>query len=375
VKPIIVVAGLSFLLAASGFAQFRGALQVGTLIDDNAFNNHLQVQDRLTEVSLQGGYDWESERSNTQVLYTGTLNYFTLIPARTFHTHNAGLAYTHLSGEEDETLVTLAGSYTLRKNHEEFSIYDHSQITLSGNARAYLSDVFLVRGGYAFNVVTFSTMSDLNYLEHTLFLQTALSFPSRTTFIVQGDLGFKDYRTANLDTSAGLQSGSGWRSADVSTPGVTQVTGTIRIGQGITEQTGLSLTGQYQVSLKKESRYLTFESGVLTDDELFDDHYGYEGPMGSAMLTQMFPGDVRFRAYGSLQERRYSDRPALDLLGVQVAAQRIDKRTTFSLSLDKVFPSLGLQASLVYDYIINASNDAFYDYRNQAFSLRLTVSY
>lgn len=374
-KQILAMAGLVFLLTDPATSQWRAAFQAGTLVDDNAFNNYLQVHDRLTEVSLQGGYDWETENSSTQLLYTGSLNYFTLIPGRTFHQHNADVTYTHISGEE-ETLLSAGGTFTLRRNHEEFSIYDHSQISLQGNIRSYLSDVFLVKGGYVFSSVTFTNLADLNYLEHSLFLQAALSLPSRTTFILQGDLGFKEYRTANPDTGTGTyQMGARWQSADVAAPGVTQLTGTLRIGQGITEKTGISLTGQYQVSLRKESRYLALEDGILTDDELFDDHYGYEGPMASVMLTQMLPADFRIRAYGSVQERRYSNRPAFDLQGLQVASQRIDTRSTISLSLDKGFPSLGLLASLVYDRITNTSNDAFYSYRNDALSVRLTFTY
>lgn len=375
-KRVLAIAGLAFLLSGAATSQWRAAFQAGTLFDDNAFNNYLQVHDRLTEVSLQGGYDWETENSSTQILYTGSLNYFALIPGRTFHQHNADVTYTHLSGGEEETLLSAGGTFTLRRNHQEFSIYDHSQISLQGNLRSYLSEVFLMKGGYVFSSVTFTNLTDLNYLEHSLFLQAALSLPSRTTFILQGDLGFKEYRTANPDTGTVTSPmGARWQSVDVAAPGVTQLTGTLRIGQGITEKTGISLTGQYQANLRKEARYLALEGGILTDDELFDDHYGYEGPMGSAMLTQLLPADFRFRAYGSVQERRYSNRPALNLQGLQVAPQRIDTRSAISLSLDKGFPSLGLLASLVYDRITNTSNDAFYSYRNDALSMRLTFTY
>jgi len=161
----------------------------------------------------------------------------------------------------------------------------------------------------------------------------------------------------------------------VSTPGVTQLIGTLKIGQGIVEGTGLSLTAQYQASLLKESRYLTFSDGKLTDDELFDDHYGYEGPLGSLMLTQLLPADIRLRISGTMQQRRYSDRPAFDLAGVELAPQRVDNRTTFTLAVDKPFESLGIRVSFTYDHIINASNDIFYDYRNDAIAARVSFAY
>jgi hypothetical protein len=149
----------------------------------------------------------------------------------------------------------------------------------------------------------------------------------------------------------------------------------VKIGQGLAEGTGLSLLGQYQTSLQKESRYLTFLDGTLTDDEVFDDHYGYEGPLASLMITQLCPADIRMRISGTVQQRRYSDRPAFDLAGAVVASQRIDDRTTFSATAEKSFPSLGIRLTLVYDHIINSSNDSFYDYKNNAFALRIVYSY
>ena len=375
-KKFAVAIVLSLWTGAAA-AQLSGGIQVATLLDDNAFNNYLQIDDRLTEVSLQGAYDWETETSNVQLFYSATLDYFALLPSRSFQVHSSGLVFSHILEEDEQTLVNAGGTFTLRDNRDDFTIYDHSQISLYGNLRSYLSEVLRMSAGYTFRSVWFSEWSELDYLEHTLFIQSAISLPTRTTFILQADLGFKDYTTPNPTDSgsAGPARRMGSRGTEAATPGVTQLSGSLRIGQGLAERTGLSLTASYQVSLAKESRYLSFEAGLLTDDEIFDDHYGYDGPLVSLMLTQILPADFRVRASGSLQERRYSERPAFDLLGQQVASQRVDTRSVLSLSLDKSFPSLGLQASLAYDHIINSSNDEFYTYRNNAVSLTLSLSH
>ena len=359
---------------AAAPAQWSGAVQVTGLVDDNAFNNALQINDRLTEVALQGAYDWATESSNVQIFYVATMDYFSFMPSRSYQVHSPGLAYTQLLGNDEETLLNAGATYTLRDNRDGFTIYDHSQVSFYGNLTSYLSDEARMSGGYSFRSVWFSEWDELDYLEHSLFLRSTFSFPTRTTVITQADLGFKRYTTPTPTTN--VSNGSmGRGTSDQTTPGVTQLSGMLRIGQGITDGTGISLTAQYQVSLAKESRYLSFEDGILTDDEIFDDHYGYDGPMGSIMLTQMLQADFRFRASASVQQRQYSDRPAYDLLGEIVASQRIDTRSVLSLSIDKSFPSLGLQVILAYDHIINASNDAFYTYRNNAISLSLSLSH
>ena len=378
-KHARALAILLLLVSISTSAQWSGGVQLGTMLDDNAFNNYLQVKDRLTEVSLQGAYDWETERDNLQLFYSGTLDYFALLPSRTYQTHSAGGVYSHLFGDDDGTLLNAGGTFSLRDNHQEFSIYDHSQVSLYGNIRWSPLDLMRIKGGYSFRSVTFTELQDLDYLEHVFFLQSSISLSTKTTVILQTDLGFKTYTTPTTEDTqgSGSQRGRPWGGTETAptAPGVTQLAGTVRIGQGIGDHTGISLTGRYQLSLAKESRYLTFEDGILTDDEIFDDHYGYEGPLVSLMLTQLLPAGFRFRTTGSIQARRYSDRPAFDLLGVQVALERIDTQSILSLSLDKSFPSLGLQASLVYDHITNISNDPFYSYRNHALSLWLTVTH
>jgi hypothetical protein len=365
------------LLSIPASAQWTAGAYLGTLLDDNAFNNHMQLGDRVTELSLHTAYDWQTDASDLQIFYTGIGNSFALVPSRTFYEHDAGVTYSHLFGEDEATLLNTGGTFAIRSNRDEYTVYDHSQLGIHLSLRHYLSDLFMLKGGYAIRLASFAELPEFDYTEHVLFLQGAVSLPTKTTIMFQSDLAFKKYMTPNVDSASGSPGGygKGRRRESVSTPGVTQLIGTLKIGQGIAERTGLSLTGQYQVSLQKELRYLTFSDGRLTDDELFDDRYGYEGPLGSLLVTQLLPAEIRLRISGTVQQRRYSDRPAYDLAGVEVAPQRIDNRSTFSLSIDKPIDSLGMNLTLVYDYIINASNDGFYDYRNNAVAVRVSFAY
>jgi hypothetical protein len=135
------------------------------------------------------------------------------------------------------------------------------------------------------------------------------------------------------------------------------------------------LTAQYQWNIQKESRYLASEYGNISDDALFDDHYGYEGLQLSGMLTQVISSDARFRLAGSWQNKLYSNLSAYDLSNNLVSGQRSDARTTLSLQFTKEFESLGITLNAAYDYIVNDSNDSFYHYTNNAFSLGLSVPF
>ncbi len=364
-------------LSAPAFAQWSADAYVGMLVDDNSFNNYLQINDRITELSLETGYEWETEESNVGLSYSGIMNAFGVIPSRTFYVHSAAASYARLFGEESATLLTTGATYSLRDNRDEYTVYDHTQLSLHANLRHYVSESSVIKGAYAFRSASFAELPDFDYVEHALFVQGGWTLPTKTTILLQADIDFKKYMTSNIDTTASPSSGFGYgrRRESESTPGATQLIGTLKIGQGIAQGTGLSMMGQYQVSLQKESRYLTFSDGTLTDDELFDDHYGYEGPLVSAMLTQFLPADIRVRVSGTLQQRRYSDRPAFDLAGFAVNAQRIDNRSTYSFSVEKPFDSLGIRLTIVYDRIVNSSNDSYYNYSNNAVAARISYAY
>jgi hypothetical protein len=377
VKQSLIATCLGFLLPLTALTQFRVQGYVGTLVDDNSFNNYLQIKDRVTEASFEGAYEWSSEASNLQLFYIGSINYFSLLPSRTFQNHEGGLAYSYHVSEERGTVLNAGVSMSFRANREEYEIFDHSLLSLYANVRSELFDIAIIKGGYTIRSVSFSSLPEFAYTEHYAFIQGALSLPSRTTIILQGDIGFKHYSTPNTYSTSDLtrSPGGGQRSSDGPLPSVTQLIGMVRIGQGIASGTGLSVTGQYQVSPHKDVRYLTFTDGILSDDEFFDDHYGYEGPLAAMMLTQILPAEMRLRISGSLQRREYSSRLALDLEGNQIAAQRIDNRSVLSFSLEKSFSSLSVTATLAYDRIMNSSNDLYFAYCNNALSLRLSVSY
>jgi hypothetical protein len=372
------IATLALLvLSLPALGQWTAGAHLGLLVDDNSFNNYLQVSDRVTELSLQTGYDWENENSRMGLSYSGLANAYSVIPSRTYYEHGLELAYGRIFGEDEATLLNAGLKFSLRDNRDEYTVYDHSQWSLDVNLRHYLSETSSFRFGYMLRKMGFAELPDFDYWEHATFLQAGWTSPARTSVFLQADLDYKSYVTANIDSAAGQSSGSGHGRGreTASTPKVMQLIGTLKLGQGIAEKTGLSLTGQYQLSLQKESRYLSFSGGILTDDELFDDHFGYEGPLVSLMLTQLFSSDFRVRLSGTLQRRQYSDRPALDLIGTVVDAQRVDNRSVFSASVEKSFEALGVRMTIVYDRIINSSNDAYYDYRNNALSMRLSYAY
>ena len=362
----------------NGYGQFSAGASFSTMYDDNIDNNHLQITDRIGQLSLDLEHAWTSDREEFVINYSGALTYFSEVVERTYNDHSAGLSFERLLDEEDQSALILGTSYSLRKDRGEYAFYDHGEFALSGVLRNSFAERLRGQLSYSFRTLRFPELADFNYDEHAGALRLTTFLPSKTTIIVDGSLGIKTYKTANTPTATtGQMQGRRGRGrvVEASAPGVTQFSGLLRVGQSIVDGTGLSLAGTYQTNLQKESRYLGSDYGVVSDDNLFDDHYGYEGYSGNLMLTQILFEDMTLRFTIDHQYREYTGRAAYDLDGVQIADLRYDTRRSLAMQAEYVFPSLNFSIAVAFDYIWNESTDLFYTYTNNALTVALSVPY
>ena len=363
-------------LQGIGYGQFSAAGSISTMYDDNIDNNHLQIADRIGQLSLDLEHSWASEQEDFVINYNGALTYFSEVVDRTFNNHSAGLSFERRLDEDGQSTLSLGTSYSLRLDRGEYEFYDHGQFALSGVLRNSFAERFRGQLSYSFRTLRFPELADFNYDEHEGALRLTTFLPTKTTIIVDGSIGIKAYKTTNaLTATTGQMQGRRGRLVEASAPGVTQLRGLLRVGQSIADGTGLSLAGTYQTNLQKESRYLGSDFGVVSDDDLFDDHYGYEGLSGNLMVTQILFQDMTLRFTADHQYREYTGRPAYDLDGMQIADLRCDTRRSLAMQAEYAFPTLNFSIAVAFDYIWNESTDLFYTYTNNALTIALTVPY
>lgn len=374
----IFILGLSI---SGATAQFSVGTDMNMMYDDNIDNNYLQLTDRIMSASLGLEYFWSSAMHETGISYTGTINYYSKINERSFLSNELLLMYTQEYGKENGTTLDLEAGILTRTGRGNFTFFDHHIYHGMASIEHAFSDLVKGELGYLLQVVRFKNLPDFNYIENKIGGQYHTSLNTRTSITLRSDFGIKLYSseissiTDTTGTGSGQGSGGGqtgtriYTATQTSTPTVTQLSCMVRIAQSILEETGIAFTGQYQWNIRKESRYLY---GAIPDDVIFDDHYGYEGLMLSAMLTQMLPFDSRIRFSAGKQNRLYSTLPAYDLSGALVSDKREDSRYLYTVQLKKDFEDLGLSFDVTYDHIDNFSNDAFYDYKNNALTLGIS---
>jgi hypothetical protein len=359
----------ALMLTSNVYAQVGFDSRLTTMYDDNILNNYQKVSDKISSLSLDGGYAFGGTQWDARVFYEGAMNYYQSVTDRTNQFHSLQASFAHTSGEDDADVLNLGLSYGQGFYRGSYTFYDHTQMTATVQYKQFLSEFVINNLGYTFRSISFPGMSDFSYSEHALSAGLSFGLSTQTTLIVQTDLGAKFYATSAMGQTDGMRKGG-----MSYVPSVIQLTPLVRVGQSIFDGTGLSLTTKYQWNLQKQARYLSSGTGAISDDELFDDHYGYEGLQTSLMLTQILPESMLLKVGGTYQGRLYSSLAAYDLEGNTIANQRMDQRTSFSFMLQKSF-DMGFSLKAALDIIRNSSNDAYYDYRNTAVALEFSLPF
>ncbi len=370
IKSILAVIIISlFVFGQTLSAQFNIRPTISSMADDNVNNNALQLKSNVTTFNLNSGYSWDNESSFTSLYYDGTFTYFESFLQRTNHFHLINGEFIQLYGEEDQNVLTAGGLLGTSINRDDYVIFDHSQLSGFINYKYFTNDWLINKFGYSFKAISFSSLNDFSYTEHAIFAHAAFAVTPTTTAIVQSDLGTKFYSSTPSGSSSSMRKGV----MSSLLPSVTQLTGMVKLGQRITDDLGVSITERYQWNIQKQTRYLSSDYGFISDDELFDDHYGYEGFHTNLVITALLSESVTLKLSGGVQDKLYSSLSAYDWTGNVVADQRVDARWYGNILLQKEFIDLGFILKTSLDVIRNSSNDAFYDYINNAITLEISV--
>ncbi len=369
------------LFSFTVYAQLNVAASVSHMIDDNIDNNMYQLQDHLTTLSLDAGFGWGNDQLTT-ITYSGIYEHYALHKERNAIIHQLSALYEPNISEQ--FALSLEAGVSKRIDNESYNIYDHTLFYLQPIAEYDLSENTEIGVSYLFNRVVFNNLPNFDYYEHSLQLQSSVYLPTRTTIISKAFMNFKEYDPytyTSTDTVTISHPGQGQGSTtrvirtsehDVPSAQTSQLAIVVRIAQGITQKTGIAATLQYQWTLQKESRFFLSNYGTIPDDQLFDNPYGYKGYFWGLMVTQVLPLSVKLRFSFYQQQRIYNSLPAFDLGENIIAAHREDTRNTLSISAEKEFRYFSISA--IFDTITNSSNDPFYTYNNQAFTLAFFFS-
>lgn len=352
---------LFLLITAFSFnteAQFYLTADVEGYYDDNIFNNYLNESDFINAFSGELGYDFESEQNIFEVYYIGFFNRYYNYTDKSTIIHKAGLVDTYLFSENDNPL-NVGLNYTIRINKEDYYIYDFDQISAYANYLHSISESNKIQLGVIGNRIDYENFSLFSHYQLKAFLRSINSFESRTSLTIAAEIDQKIY--VEKMQNQGL--------ADE----VLQAKLYLQLGQGITDDLGLSAYAFLRNNLSGGNRYFNTIDYVYYEEELFNDIYSNEGVESGLTLSYLFLPNIMGKISGRYEIRNYTDLPAADQGGNDLSELRKDKRFSAGASLEFGLSEIisGLYLALNYNYIKNSSNDYYYDYNNQIYAITL----
>ncbi|MGB5530740.1 MAG: surface lipoprotein assembly modifier [Ignavibacteriaceae bacterium] len=355
--PLLLV----LLITASSFnlkAQLYLTADIEGYYDDNIFNNYLGASDFINAFTGELGYDFETEQNNFEIYYTGFFNRYYKYTDKSTTIHKIGAVNTYLFSEYDNPL-NVGINYAVRINKEDYYIYDFNQVSAYANYMQSISESNKIQLGVIGNRIDYENFSLFSHYQLKAFFRSINSFESRTSLTAAVEIDQKnyieDYQSEGFANEA------------------LQAKLFLQLGQGITDDLGLSAYAFFRNNLSGGNRYFNTTDYIYYEEELFNDIYSNEGIETGLTLSYLFLPNIMGKIAGRYEIRNYTDLPAADKEGNDLNELRQDDQISVGASLEFGLGEIlsGLYLSLNYNYIKNTSNDYYYDYNNQIYAITL----
>lgn len=366
---IFTLAAILLIPMSGVLSQTSISLSQNLSYFSNSFYNYKQLPDLNDNVGLSISHIFESEKIQSQLYYQGDINLFQQYSDRLYHNQSFGYDGYSISTNEKRALY-FGGNLFWHDGQQVYNIYDYWKLQGYINSKIYFRENIISQFGYTFNNKSYSELPEFSYWEHVLFAQFNTFFQTGTSLTLSLNYGLKDYIPQT--TSGGKGRGRQVIIDYVEMPGVDQLVSNIKLAQSLGNKTSISLDAINRLNpgLVGGSAAVIDNENLFTEDELFDDRYGYQGQELSVLFTHYLPSYVRLQLGGSRLWKNYQNRNIYDFEGNLTLAgeTRVDNRLVGWLELSHTFSvnwgikSLGV--SLQVGYLKNDSNDSYYQFDN-----------
>lgn len=403
------------LLFTQASAQVNFSLYTSSMYDDNSFAFYEKREDMYHAIfgALSAGSS--QEYSYHQGYYYGALVLFRTYSDRTYNVHTLG-SYSQIQlnyrddGEEQavrnmnlfadragpappfdnaeaqqeifsDSLVSylfIIPQLGMRLDHDNWDFYDFRRGSLLLRLRRHVSGNIMSRLYYTIQYKQYPNLEQFTHLEHYGGVLLSHALGGGWELFASADGGYKSYTETMSDTLwvSGGKPGKGKGGvkppvaviSQFSTPSTSQFVFSGGLSYRLFPHAPLSLSYLRRSNPSTDARYVREDAIFgLSEDEIFDDRYGYQAHAFRLQMDGVLPGNIRTMNALAFLRKDYP-RTATDLTGVPRpgSPQRMDTR--YEVRLQALYPFFrnaagkGLSIGLAYNYIRNQSNNAYHDY-------------
>ena len=346
----------TFSLISDIFSQTSISISQYLGYNSNSFYNYKQLADVNDYIGLKTSHVFKGETVQSRIYYQGDLNYFKTYSDRLYHNQAIGYDGYTVSSDNKRTLY-FGANWSLHDGRDIYDYYDFSKLQFYVNSKIYLRPNLIGKFGYILNNRNYSELPEFNYWEHYLYTQLNTFFQTGTSITMVFNYGLKNYIP--------LQISSNWRNPEFfEMPSVDQLVSSLKVAQSLGDKTSLSLKylNRLNPGLVTGSAAVMNTDDLFTEDELFDDRYGYSGHEFSVNFTHFLPAYIKMELGSTYYLKDYHNRQIYDFDG------------TLDISGNSFAVNWGIKnikLSLQGGYLKNDSNDNYYQFDNYFGSLGL----
>ncbi len=375
------ISGISIIIVTL-FSTLTSAQWNFTLSTDHEFNSN-PFRSPFPEQQFYSSFNIGIQREfeDITMLYYGSYSRFYETNERNSYWHQLGLY------NNDES--TKFGIYAnQRYNTVDYEFFNYSDVT--GYLKQKINWSFmnvLLQTSATYKM--YNNLKSYNNALFTLGLQLNKSFETKTTFILQSLLSYKDYVNTGTESitqgrsGKGMMSGNGYNStyADtISYPKVTstQIFSNIRIAQSLFENTGIAAYYQNRSLIEGSGTwYGSVNYNYGDESDLYDDPISRRENTFGFELTQVLPELIILKSGYMYSNRTYPSQGIYtDAETLVQELNRNDKQKYYYVNISKSFllseeSEQSLNLNIAYSYISNESNSFWYNYNFNQVSLNL----
>jgi hypothetical protein len=375
---ILVLAGISRsdTLSLSLFQNMTDNLFQNTYAEaDHVSNLSFSIDKNFTRLSLFAFGEYSHLYENSDIAY---------------YSQDLGLDYLQTLGEKSALYFSLMGRgyfYT-----SDYSDYNYLSVNAYVALKSYLSQTSILKSNYTLEYKTYRT-SAFDYISHSLYVSADKYFPSRTTLKAEMNWGFKQffqpYQTAIAGTPAqfpsshggkgrGKQAGMGNDPFPMGTPvstqqesgeGIQVFSAGVLLAQGIGDKIGINLTGMKQWVLSGENPFGFVEEFYMVENPSYD-RFSWSGIQLGSQVSFLLPWNMDMKVDLMYTDKDFPGIESLTLDGEPLGLTRNDQRSQLGVRLQKNFARITIVLS--YSYVVNRSNDPYYDWAGNYLTVGFT---
>ncbi len=366
----LLVLTLIALLPLVASAQWVSEGSLSTTFESNVLRNYEPYRDRITEGALYFAHQWDFPAATGLLSYRLNSLIFNDLTDHNYNIHTLGINGEHKFADGGWLKGGLQAAK--REDREAYNTFDYSEFEGFIDSRIPCKDNLTAVTGYTLRKRLYRVATELDNWEHLMYGGVTVAFSDGTTVSMLSEVGYKKYLLPVFSAS-----GSGKSGGDAAEVG--QWANTLRVSRPLLDNLGLMVYGRGRVNFGDQEVYFSgLSPRYFSENDLYDDRYGYESRECGGMLSCRLPHALVLRIGYDYADKSYLQMP-LDLDGNVILSEGARHDTISGMwgRAEKRFSFSGKKRQLnlygEYKWLRNSSNDPSYRYGASATSIGVAV--